>query len=414
MPTAVNLLLYSLIAFSAIPVLVLGVEVLAAVWPQRAAQSPADRLPTAEPIRFVVLIPAHDENAVIASTLRGLHAQLPAEGRVVVVADNCRDNTAALARAHGATVLERTDPIQRGKGYALAHGLAHLAADPPAVVVMLDADCALEPGALAALVQTAAATGRPTQAVYLQRLPPDPGPADRISAFAFAVKNLARPLGLARLGAPVLLTGSGMAFPWSVIHHAPLASGNLVEDMQLGLDLAVAGHLPLLEPRSRVWGELPRQRQVATGQRTRWEHGHLHTLLTQTPRLVREALRQRRPALLALALELAVPPLALLTLGWLALAATAVLWGLAAGFWGPAAASGGVGLVLAVAIGAAWLRFGRAWLPFRTLSAVPLYLAWKLPLYLRFLFRRQTTWVRTARSAAESADMQLSDEQRRD
>lgn len=75
-----------------------------------------------EPMRLAVLIPAHDEEEGIATTLESLlDGDYPASARrVIVVADNCSDATAARAAATGAEVWERTDPANRGKGFALA------------------------------------------------------------------------------------------------------------------------------------------------------------------------------------------------------------------------------------------------------------------------------------------------------
>src|SRR5208283_3138044 len=161
---------------------------------------------------------------------------------------------------------------QRGKGFALDHGIRQLDADPPEVVVILDADTLLAEGSLDSVTRLAAALGRPVQAGYVLEAPPQGGVKDQLSAFAFRIKNIVRPLGMARLGLPCLLTGTGMAFPWLLIRSAPLATGNIVEDMKLGLDLAVAGQPPKLCSEARVSGELPSVRRAAVTQRTRWEH----------------------------------------------------------------------------------------------------------------------------------------------
>ena len=70
---------------------------------------PRGRLPEAEvartPLRLTVLVPAHDEALTIAATLESLWGQTQAPGQVVVVADNCTDDTAEIAREHGAEVF---------------------------------------------------------------------------------------------------------------------------------------------------------------------------------------------------------------------------------------------------------------------------------------------------------------------
>ncbi len=377
-----------------VPIGVLFVECMAALLPALPASDDASAPKTA------VLIPAHNEASGIAETLKSVTATCPDSAGVCVVADNCTDGTASIARDFSVSVLERHDPVNRGKGYALDYGLRHLERQALQTVVMVDADCWVEPLALSRIAHQSRSTHRPVQAVYLMDVPPDPSPSDSISALAFLVKNWVRPSGLARLGLPCLLTGTGMAFPWDIIRDAPLASGNIVEDMQLGLDLAIAGHPPQFCSTARVTGRLPQDDDAAKGQRTRWEHGHLGTLMTQVPRLLKQSVVQRRFDLLALALELAVPPLSLLVM----------LWGVALVISGIAALLGGAGLplyllaleggLLVTAITAAWAKFGRGHVSGTALLAAPLYVLWKIPLYVAFIVSRQTDWVRTKRDAA--------------
>jgi exopolysaccharide biosynthesis WecB/TagA/CpsF family protein len=356
-----------------------------------------------------VLIPAHNEEAVLASTLSSLMPQIHAGDRAVVIADNCDDATAAIALQHGAEVIERNDTKRRGKGYALDFGMRHLESDAPDIVVMMDADCHVHEGAVDALAAQVVDTGKPAQAVYLLERPSRPGPKDLVSALAFMVKNLVRPSGLGRLGLPCLLTGTGMAFPWAVIRRAKLASSNIVEDMQLGLDLALAGHAPRFCERARVTGKLPEQRRAAVTQRTRWEHGHLQTMFTQIPRLVRGAMQHRRLSALALALELIVPPLSLLVLMFLAAMGAAVLAGNFGASWVALNLLLGGGTLVAVCILCAWLKFGRQQLPLTSLLAAPFYVVWKIPLYFAFVFKPQKEWVRTDRSTLEPAPEGMND-----
>ena len=382
-----------------IPILVLLIECVAALFPVRKAVAEED---VSAEITATLLIPAHNEAAVITNTLENLKPQLNERISLLVIADNCTDETAEIVRQHGLQVVERQHATKRGKGYALDFGLRQLEAAPPDVIVMFDADCTVSENGVAQLVAQAHQQQRPVQAVYLIEAPQDPGLNDLVSAFAFAVKNLARPLGLYNLRQPCLLTGSGMAFPWQIIRNAPLASGNIVEDMQLGFDLAVAGAAPQLAPTVRVWSELPQQQQAATSQRTRWEHGHLQTLLNNVPRLLKEGVRQRRFELFSLAFDLLVPPLALLVLIWGGFGAISGLFGMISGSWFAAMIVGVAGMALVSAIGMAWVRFGRSILSLSKLLAVPLYIAWKIPLYFKFIVRRQTAWVRTERDSSHS------------
>lgn len=379
-----------------VPVLVFVLEIgLALMARRRTKVSEAD---CARPT-LAVLVPAHDEGAGILATLASVFAQVQAGDRVLVVADNCGDDTAAHARAAGAEVIERSDPLLRGKGYALDAGVRALAegADKPALVVIVDADCLLAPNALDRLARRCAQTGRPVQALYLMRAPDGSGIRTRIAEFAWAVKNRARALGLAHAGLPCQLMGSGMVFPWRLIEGAALASADLVEDLRLGLDFARAGKAPLFCPEALVTSEFPLNTQGQQSQRRRWEHGHMAMLLRDGPGLLREAVRTRNAGLCALTLDLCVPPLALLVL--LALAACALglaLWAVT-GVALPWSLGLAAPLLLAVAVLAAWAQFGRAILTGPELAYAPLYALRKIPLYLAFLVRRQVGWVRSAR-----------------
>ena len=396
----VEIVLFAIALGQLVPISVLFVECIAALFPSRLVKWQAVAL---QP-RVDVLVPAHNEAAGIAATLKTLLPQLRAQNRLVVIADNCDDETADVARAVGATVIERQDLERRGKGYALDYGLQFIAADPPEVVMVVDADCVVHPGTIDYLAHLAVTVARPVQATYLLSQSVNPGPKDAVSVLAFMVKNLVRPKGLDRLGLPCLLTGSGMAFPWSVIHKVSLASSNIVEDMQLGLDLAIAGHAPVFCSDAKVTGLLPQQQQATRSQRTRWEHGHLQTLLTQVPRLLKASVMQKRCELLAIALDLCVPPLSLLVMIWATAMGGASLAGVLGASWLPAVLLAMEGLLIFISIVGAWVKFGRRNLPILTLLIVPLYVLWKIPLYFAFLIRPQKKWIRTERDVVKSPE----------
>ena len=271
---------------------------------------------------------------------------------------------------------------------------------PPAAVVILDADCIAAAEALQRLAATSLASGRPVQALYLMHPPPGARLEMRIAAFAWIVKNKLRPLGAAVLGGPCQLMGTGMAFPWPMLRDASLASGHLVEDMQLGLDLARAGAPPLFCPAASVSSVFPLDRAAARTQRTRWEHGHLMTLLGVGPRLFALGLTRGRPALMAMALDLMVPPLAALVLLLGALAVVDAAWWLVANEPTPFIVAVVAFLLVDAAVLVAWGREGRRLLGVRELFGLPLYIAAKLPMYLRLLGKRQVEWVRTKRDGA--------------
>lgn len=375
-----------------LPVLVFALET-------GLALLPAPRQPRGDATRpaIAVLVPAHNEALAITATLQTLLPQLRSGDRLLVIADNCSDDTAPVAAAAGAEVIVRHDKQQRGKGFALDFGVRHLSPRPPAVLIIVDADCEVAAGCIERLADLCVARGRPIQGRYLMNLPPGAGALRRIAQFAWVVRNEVRPRGLARVGLPCQLMGSGMAFPWQTVASGRLASGHLVEDLKLGLELAQAGSAPLFCPGALVSSVFPASSAGIASQRRRWEHGHLSVLCTQGPRLLLRALAQHDAAALALTLDLLVPPVALLTL------LTLALWGVDLAAWRLLGSAlpllyGSIALgLLCLAVLLAWLRFGRRIVSFGTLLLACAYALGKLPLYARFIVARQVDWVRSRR-----------------
>jgi cellulose synthase/poly-beta-1,6-N-acetylglucosamine synthase-like glycosyltransferase len=375
-----------------LPVTVLFVEVVSA----SVLRSPAKE-PRGERRRVAVLMPAYNESSLIALTLESIRPQLESSDRLVVIADNCTDDTAAIAAGAGAESIVRTDPARRGKGFALDFGVHHLVQSPPEVVIVVDADCRVAPGAIDTLARKCDSSGRPIQALYLMRAPAGSGIKTQTAEFAWAVKNLVRPTGLHRLGMPCHLTGSGMAFPWSVIRTATLATSHIVEDLKLGIDLARTGTAPVFCAEALVTSEFPLSSAGAASQRTRWEHGHLSVILSEVPGLAWDSLTRFDPMLLALAFDVMVPPLALLTLlvgaVWAAACVALVLTKALL----PIAMASLAVLLLTASVLLAWAVYGRNIVSLHKLAFAAIYAPLKLPLYLKFLFTRQSAWIRSRR-----------------
>lgn len=383
-----------------LPCTLFAFQVLVALFAPKILISPMQRPQTT--LRVCILMPAHNEAGGICKVLHALLPQLNADTHLLVVADNCTDNTAAIVREVAQQcpyleVIERHNTQQRGKGYALDHGVRHLASMPPAVVLVLDADCAIAPGSIQTLTTLCIATQRPTQSLYLMHAPSGSGAKTQLAEFAWLVKNQARPLGFHRLGLPCQLMGTGMAFTWQQISNANLGTGHIVEDMQLGVDLAMAGTPPLFCPDALVTSEFPNSALGIATQRTRWEHGHLGVIVAQVPALLWRALGHRSGALLAMALDLCVPPLALLTLLCAATFLASLALSAAGGASLPLLLSAAASGLLLTGVACAWFKFGRRVISFWQLAQVPVYVIKKVPLYFYFLIKRQTTWVRSKR-----------------
>ena len=376
-----------------IPCLIFFLECLAAFLSALSSPNYAD----IERPKTTVLIPAHNEAEQIKEVIEVLQTQLTDRDRAIVIADNCHDRTAELARATGVTVLEREHKTDRGKGYALDYAMQQIQQDPPEVLVILDGDCIIEPDTIKNITCKAIATGRPVQATYLMEQPEDPSLKDNISMFSIKVKNLVRLLGLNRLGWHSLLTGSGMAFPWELISQVSLAGSKTTDDMQLTVDLALNGTTPVFCENAMVMGRLMKDKD-ARSQRSRWEHGHLEMILVEVPRLLKGFITTGRWAALGLALDILIPPLSLLVMTWFA--AMAGIWAITI-FSSisviPAIIVTVAGGFLLSGVMLAWIRFGREDLPLQNLIAIPFYILGKIPIYLKFLVKPQSRWLKTER-----------------
>lgn len=387
-------------AFVAVPVTMFVVEVIAALFSARRAE-PRKKFAIRHP-RVAVLVPAHNESTGLRPTLHDVKEQLRPGDRVVVVADNCNDDTAATALACGAEVIERHDPARRGKAYALDFGLRHLSANPPEVVIMLDADCRLAAQALEQLAQTCATSHRPVQALYLMSAPAQSQINQQVAEFAWRVKNWLRPLGLRALRLPCQLTGSGMAFPWEVVWAVDHAHGSIVEDLKLGLDLAANGTPPQFCPSARVTSEFASAAGATRTQRQRWEGGHIGMIVSTFPKLLFKTVVTRDWHLLAMALDLAVPPLSLLAflvIAMFAVTAIFALFGLATAAF---AVSAVTLLAFMLSAGLAWFKCGRDVVPARSILLIPRYVFAKFGLYRGLLLTKtDPAWIRTDRAKSE-------------
>lgn len=392
MMTVLSWLLGLLAVIALVPVSVFFLQMLLACLPPRSRPLGISVRP-----RVAVLVPAHNEAAIIRATLASITPQLLAGDRLLVVADNCTDDTARLAREAGAEVVERFDTVLRGKGYALDFGVRHLAEQPPEVVIVVDADCQVGEGAIDCLARRYHQAQRPVQALYLMRAPAGSGLKVQVAEFAWRVKNLVRPRGWARLGLPCQLMGAGMAFGWHDLALINLANGHLVEDVKLGLDLCQQRKPPVFCPEALVTSQFPASQQGMNSQRTRWEHGHLGLMLADAPKRALAAIKGRNGNLLAMTLDLLVPPLALLVLALLGLNLVTWLVYLLSGHGTPAWIALAALAMLGLAVVLAWARFCRELIPFSVLLYAPFYAARKIPLYLGFLIKRQVEWVRSKR-----------------
>ena len=225
--------------------------------------------------RFLIVVPAHNEQDSIAATLASCQAVDYAAPlfRILVIADNCTDQTAEVAQLAGAQVIERFDPIRRSKGYALEDILKPETLHGFDAVLVIDADTVVDPGLLTAFSK-AIASGHDWMQCYYTVRNPDASWRTRLMTYAFSLINGVASLGQEGLGLGAGFKGNGMCFTTAGLRRVPWQAIGLVEDMEFSWRLHTLGERIHFLPQSRVYGEMvSRGGRVAGGQRRRWEAG---------------------------------------------------------------------------------------------------------------------------------------------
>lgn len=363
------------------------------------------RVPVAaEPSRrFRFVVPAHNESAGITETVRSLlGVDYPKElFEVVVVADNCSDDTAACAAAAGATVMVRNDSERRGKGYALDHVFSATSPEVDAVVV-IDADTLISPNILRAFAARRDLGARAAQADYAVRNP-NAGWRTRLIAIAFGAFHIVRSRARERLGLSCGLRGNGMCFSTELLREIPHRAYSVVEDVEYGIRLGEAGHRVHYADEAHVYGEMVTTSAAANSQRRRWEEGRKLLVAQHARRLLQKSLAERSRVLFDLAMDLFIPPLSRIAVGLLA------AWLVALGLVLLLHASGislvafGLGLGALVAyVLRGWMVSGTGLRGLVDLALAPVYVAWKMTLRFRKPARATADWVRTEREKQSS------------
>jgi cellulose synthase/poly-beta-1,6-N-acetylglucosamine synthase-like glycosyltransferase len=365
----------------------LGLLGFASLFYRDARQDPQEAL------RFLVLVPAHNEELSIGRCLTAIEADRRPGDSVLLVADRCTDKTAEIGRSLGALVLERGEDDEPGRAAARQAGLERARGLEWDAVVMLDADSIIEPGFFAACERALASGAQAAQGRSESRR--GRTLATEASLAAFTLQGITIPRGRDRLGLSVRLRGTGMAIRRDVaLAHRFRAPAS--EDLFFTLDLLLDGVRCRHVERARLRSEGAGTWGAFGGQKVRYEAGRMAAARSYVPRLLRRALRHRDPACLEAAWFLATPPFALAFLSLLlatGLAAGAGAWPIAAAF-----AAGLLALALTLMTGLVQARAGlRTWL---ALLAAPWYLGWKAVVQVRALvsvLRRQTYYGPTAR-----------------
>ena len=425
----IQILQFSLLIFQLILTFLVGYLLLLTVTAffARRRTEGIERTPTH---RFLFLVPAHNEEKLLAQTVQNLKAVDYPNNLydVHVVADNCTDETAVIAQKEGAIVHERFNDEKRGKGYALQWLLQLLweTEEPHDAIIIVDADTIVSPNFLQVMDARLAKGERVVQSYYAVR---DPGNSWSVGLryTALAVLHYLRPQGRMVLGGSAGLKGNGMVFTADLMKQHEW-SASITEDIEFHMNLILDGERVMFAPDAVVEAEMPNSLEDSETQNERWEQGRVEMMKTYVPKLLKgsgQALLQgkfgRAYLLFDATMEHLIPPFSILA----ALSGLSFMAALAFVFTGgwilnylpflepivtdsPLAAqlrlinlALGVFIILGQII---YLLSGLKLVKaprniYKQLLYIPFFMLWKIWLYVRVLLGRdQEEWVRTARN----------------
>ena len=378
----VTLSIWGCLLLASLPLLYLLATTLAALLPRASGVSDSVCR------RIAIVIPAHNEALLIAGTVSdALRQDYPAEARTVfVIADNCSDATADLARQAGARVLERQG--NPGKGQGLYDALALLMQEDWDAFLIMDADSRLHPRTLATINQALAGG---SQAVQIRYGVLNPSESMRTCAMELSTAsyNALRPLGKSMLGISAGINGNGFCITRDTVSRVPYLAHSIVEDIEYHMHLLKAGiRVDFLD---QVWvkAQMPTGGRGSEVQRVRWERGRIATIRNYAPALFRALLQGHRRALDGL-IDVLMPPVSLVFL--------CLLPALFAGnLTQRLVALAGVAILAFHYVLAAW-RFGSMRRLLLLTGYIPWYVVWKsYVLVVSLLTEKNLPWIRTDR-----------------
>jgi cellulose synthase/poly-beta-1,6-N-acetylglucosamine synthase-like glycosyltransferase len=356
---------------------------------------------------FAVVIPAHDEEHGILKTLQSsLALEYPRNKfTVIVVADNCTDQTASIARSAGAEVYERNDDKLRGKGYALRWIFDKILPENRFdAVVVVDADSVMDKKFLTVMnfyLQRGADSLQSTDIV-------ETGPASwsaNMIRISFLLYNFIRPFGRHVLGLPIGLRGNGMCLAVKTLKEVPWNAYSLAEDVDYGLHLLLSGKPTYFAPEAVVYATMPQQVENAQSQRTRWEGGRISLIRKYSIPLLKSAWKRRSYQYFDTLVDLITPSI----VNMIAIVGCMVMLNLVFSLAGVEKShmyvvlwvAAGICGLFHLLIGLFIAKADKAL--YVALLNVPRYFLWKIGLYLHiFSTKSPDEWIRTTRETAQS------------
>lgn len=353
--------------------------------------------------RFAIIVPAHNEEISVGKTIKSLfEVDYPMEQfDVIVVADNCTDRTVEIAKKHGATVYERTNKINRGKGYALrwCMDLLFTTKSNYDAITIIDADSVISKNFLSVLNYYISKGSKAIQTADLVAPQPDAWSSE-VTRLGFLLYNFVRPLGRKVINCSAGVRGNGMCFTTKTLKKVPWNTYSLNEDLEYGIILLLNGINVDFAPEAIVLATMPKSEKNAESQRARWERGRFPIIKKYSTRLLKFSIKKFSYRTFDAFIELITPPfvnsvafsvlmfiinLILFLLGIAFAKIFLILWTIVI-----------LAAITHVVVGLFSARADQMLI--NAFLYIPKYIIWKLLLYFKgFRSNKKNEWIRTTR-----------------
>lgn len=252
---------------------------------------------------FLIIIPAHNEEAVIKNCLESI-AKLNYDKtlyRAVTLADNCTDKTAQRVKQFPNVDLfenksKRDDP--RGKPHVIGKYLAEKEATWHAFdyIVFLDADNLIAENYLTEINSQLVTAGDLTVVQgYLDSKNIDESFMSRGYAAAYFITNRAIQYAKHRLGWNTSIGGTGFAIDTAYIKENGWTPRSYTEDFEIQTELSIKGKKSTWNHFAKVYDEKPNSIKASHVQRTRWSQGHWYIAFSKTGQQLKSLFQVRSP-----------------------------------------------------------------------------------------------------------------------
>lgn len=282
--------------------------------------------------KFAIVLLAHDEENVIAKTLYSLHGLVYPKNLydLIVVADNCRDDTARIARNLGAIVLEKSSEKEKKKGHALQWAFDRILEwnKNYEAIVVFDSNSLVSGNYLEVMNYYMGQGSKVIQSSDL--VLPQPGVWDNeVARIEFLLYNFVKPMGRKALGFNMVSHGNGMCISTDVLRRNRWQEWQLGEDMEYGLNM-ILDDIPIdFAPEASIWAQMSAEPKNSDSQRNRWEMGRFTVIREYAPKFLAAAVNQRSFKHLDTFIDLITPQLVNTLIFTLTLCGlNAVMWAL--------------------------------------------------------------------------------------